>query len=75
MRAARSPRRTPPLEDVNLIGCVLMLDALHATHDTTRDIVASGGVDYVLAVKANCSGTFAQLAAIDWDAASTPTTR
>ena len=56
------------LEDVDLRGCVLTLDALHAARDTARAIVETHGADYVLAVKANCPDTFAQLAAIDWDA-------
>ena len=55
------------LEDVDLRGCVLTLDALHTTRDTARSIVETHGADYVLAVKANCPDTFAQLAAIDWD--------
>ena len=57
------------LEDVDLRGCVLTLDALHATRDTARSIVETHGADYVLAVKANCPETFAQLAAVDWDGA------
>ncbi len=55
------------LEDVDLHGCVLTLDALHTTRDTARSIVETRGADCVLAVKANCPDTFAQLAAIDWD--------
>ena len=58
------------LEDVDLTGCVLTLDALHATRDTARAIVETHGADYVLAIKANCPDSFAQLAAIDWDAAA-----
>ena len=56
------------LEDVDLRGCVLTLDALHAARDTARAVVETHGADYVLAVKANCPDTFAQLAAIDWHA-------
>ena len=55
------------LEDVDLAGCVLTLDALHATRDTARSIVETHGADCVLSVKANCPDTCAQLAAIDWD--------
>ena len=58
------------LEDVDLRGCVVTLDALHAARDTARAIVEAHGADYVLAVKANCPDTFAQLAAVDWDAAA-----
>ena len=57
------------LEDVDLRGCVLTLDALHANRDTARSIVEAHGADYVLSVKANCPDTFAQLAAVDWNGA------
>ena len=53
--------------DVDLRGCVPALDALHTTRDTARTIVGTHGADHVLPVKANCPGTFAQLAAVDWD--------
>ncbi len=55
------------LEDVDIQGRLLTLDALHATRDTARAIVEAHGADYMLSVKANCPDTFAQLAAIDWD--------
>ena len=42
------------LEDVDLGGRVLTLDALHTTRDTARSIVEAHGADYVLSVKANC---------------------
>ena len=63
-------RRGPPgeralLEDVDLSGCVLTLDALHAARDTARSIAETHGADYALSVKANCPDTFAQLAAMD----------
>ena len=58
------------LEDVDLRGCVLTLDALHATRDTEQAIVETHGADYAFAVKANCPDAFAHLAAIDWDAPS-----
>ena len=56
------------LEDVDLSGCVLTLDALHASRDTARSIVGMHGADYVLCVKENCPDSFAKLAAIDWEA-------
>ena len=56
------------LEDVDIGGCVLTLDALHATRDTARAIVETHGADYALSVKGNCPDTFAQLAAMDWNA-------
>ena len=55
------------LEDVDVRGCVLTLDALHATGDTARSIVETHGADYALSVKPNCPDSLAQLAAIDWD--------
>ena len=56
------------LDDVDLRGCVLTLDALHACRDTVRAIVRTHGADYVLSVKENCPDSFAKLAAIDWEA-------
>ena len=56
------------LEDVDLRGCAITLDALHACADTERAIVDVHGADYALDVKANCPDAFAQLQAIDWDA-------
>ena len=56
------------LEDVDVRGCVLTLDALHANRNTARAIVEAHGADYVLAVKGNCPDTLAQLAAMDWEA-------
>ena len=58
------------LEDVDLRGCVGTLEPLHSTRDTARAIVETHGADYVLSIKTNCPDTFAQLAAIDWDAAA-----
>ena len=56
------------LEDVDLRGCALTLDALHACADTERAIVDVHGADHVLDVKANCPDAFAHLQAIDWEA-------
>ena len=56
------------LDDVDLRGCAITLDALHACADTERSIVDVHGADYVFDVKANCPDAFAQLQAIDWDA-------
>ena len=63
-------KRNALLEDVDLSGCAPALDALHANRDTARAVVETHGADYVLSVKANCPDTFAQLRAIDWDAAA-----
>ncbi len=55
------------LEDVDIRGRLLTLDALHTTRDTARAIVETHGADYMLSLKGNCPDTFAQLAAIGWD--------
>ena len=55
------------LEDVDLRGAVVTLDALHSNRDTERAILGMHGADYVLAIKPDCPATFAALAAIDWD--------
>lgn len=55
------------LEDNDLAGYVLNLDTLQAITDTAQTIVETHGTDYVLAVKANCPDSFAQLATMDWD--------
>ena len=56
------------LDDVDLRGAVVTLDALHSNRDTERAIAEAHRADYVLAVKPNCPDTFAQLDGIDWDA-------
>ena len=57
------------LEDIDVRGCLITLDALHTTHDTERAIVEVHGADYLFTVKGNCPETFAALAALEWDAA------
>ena len=56
------------LEDVEVRGCVITLDALHTTHDTERALVDVHGADYLFTVKGNCPETCAALRALDWDA-------
>jgi predicted transposase YbfD/YdcC len=56
------------LEEVDVRGCVITLDALHTTYDTERAIVDIHGAEYLFTVKGNCPETFAALAALDWDA-------
>ncbi len=53
-------------EDVDLRGRVLTLGAPRTCRDTARSI-GMHGADCVLSVKENCPGSFAKLAAIDWD--------
>ena len=47
------------LEDVDIQGRVLTLDALHTTRDTPRAIVEAHGAYYELSVKGNCPDSFA----------------
>ena len=56
------------LDDVNVQGCLITLDALHTTHDTERAIVDIHRADYLFTVKGNGSDTAAALAALDWNA-------
>ena len=56
------------LEDVDVQGCVITLDALHTTRDTERAIVETHGADYLFTVKGNCPDTLTALATFDWNA-------
>ncbi len=56
------------LEDVDVRGRMVTLDALHSSYDTERRLIEMHGADYLFAVKANCTETFEALAALDWDA-------
>ena len=56
------------LEEVDVRGCLITLDALHTTHDTERTLVEIHGAEYLFTVKGNCPETFAALAALEWDA-------
>ena len=58
------------LEDVDVRGCLITLDALHTTRDNERTIIETHGADYLLAVKGNCPETFAALTTRDWNAAA-----
>ena len=55
------------LEDVDVQGCVITLDALHTTRDTERAIVETHGADYLFTVKGNCPDTLTALATFDWN--------
>ena len=54
------------LEQVDLRGRVLTLDALHTTRKMARLIVEAHDADYLLTVKGNCPQTHQELALIDW---------
>ena len=56
------------LEDVDVRGRLVTLDALHSSLDMERRLVEMHGADCLFAVKANCPETFEALAALDWDA-------
>ena len=58
------------LEDVDVRGCLITLEALHTTRDNERTIIETHGADYLLAVKGNCPETFAALTTLDWNAAA-----
>ena len=58
------------LEDIDVRGCLVTLDALHTNRDTERAIVDIHGADYLFAVKDNCPETFTALTALDWAAPS-----
>ena len=56
------------LEEVDVRGCLITLDALHTTYDTEHALVDLHGADYLFTVKGNCPETFAALAALQWNA-------
>ena len=56
------------LDDVDVRGCLVTLDALHTTYETERALVDIHRADYLFTVKGNCPETFAALAALDWNA-------
>ena len=56
------------LDEVNVRGCLITLDALHTTYDTERAIIDLHGAEYLFTVKANCPETFNALRTLDWTA-------
>jgi predicted transposase YbfD/YdcC len=57
----------PLLDPLNLTGCAVTLDALHAQRETARYLVEDKGAAYVFtAVKDNQPTLFAQLDALPW---------
>ena len=59
------------LEEVDISGSVITLDALHTTRDTAAAILHRHRAHYLLSVKGNASETYAALHTIDWDQAAT----
>ena len=56
------------LDDIDVRGCLVTLDALHTTYETERALVDIHRADYLFTVKGNCPETFAMLSALDWEA-------
>ena len=59
------------LEQVDISGSVITLDALHTTRDTATAILLRHRAHYLLSVKGNASETYATLHTIDWEQAAT----
>ena len=55
------------LEDVDVRGSVITLDALHTTRNTALAIRRRHGAHYLFTVKGNAPETFETLETIDWD--------
>jgi predicted transposase YbfD/YdcC len=55
------------LEDVDVRGSVITLDALHTTRNTALAIRRRHGAHYLFTVKGNAPETFQTLETIDWD--------
>ena len=58
------------LDDVDVRGCLVTLDALHTNRDTERAIVDIHRADYLFTVKDNGPETCAMLSTLDWNAPS-----
>ena len=55
------------LEEVDVHGSVITLDALHTTRNTALAIRRRHGAHYLFTVKGNAPETFQTLETIDWD--------
>ena len=55
------------LEETDISGSVITLDALHTTRATAAAILHRHHAHYLLSVKGNASETYAALDTIDWD--------
>ena len=60
------------LEEVDLRGRTVTLDALHTCRDTERALVEQHGAHYLLTVKNNCPETCRMLETVDWESRSRP---
>ena len=57
------------LEEVDLRGVTVTLDAGHASYATEAALVEQNGADYLIGIKGNAPATLAQLQALDWSGA------
>ena len=61
------------LEDVDVRGRLITVDALHATFEMEQRIVDMHGADYLFTIKKDCPDTFAALREVDWKTTATGT--
>ena len=61
------------LEDVDVRGHLITLDALHSTFEIEQRIVDRHGADYLFTIKRDCPDTFEALDEVDWKATATGT--
>ena len=66
-REGRSPPSSRALEEVDVRGSVITLDALHTTRNTALRLRRCHGAHYLFTVKGNAPETFQTLETIDWD--------
>ena len=61
------------LEDLNIAGATITMDALHTTRQTADRIVRTHRAHYLFSVKGNAPETFQTLQSIDWEQEATAT--
>ena len=65
-RRTRSPGSRPLLEPLDLAGCVITADALHTQRGHAEFVVAEKKAHYILVVKKNQPGLYAQVKNLPW---------
>ena len=63
------------LEDVDVRGRLITLDALHSTFEIEQRIVDKHGANYLFTIKKDCPDTFEALDETDWETTATGTFR
>ena len=63
------------LEDVDVRGHLITLDALHSTFEIEQRIIDRHGADYLFTIKKDCPDTWQALDEIDWKTTATGTFR